>query len=74
MGDPRVQMRDEVESLGINNTRMSFYVSIDISMDVILPFSETAENISVELPAGFAYVMVQSLNFMEIVEDLFIQL
>ncbi|GAF18588.1 LOW QUALITY PROTEIN: hypothetical protein JCM19046_3172 [Bacillus sp. JCM 19046] len=57
MGDPRVQMRDEVESLGINNTRMSFYVSIDISMDVILPFSETAENISVELPAGFAYVM-----------------
>ncbi|GAF24350.1 hypothetical protein JCM19047_4233 [Bacillus sp. JCM 19047] len=56
MGDAKVQMRDEAETLGINNTRLSFYVNIDVNMDVILPFSEVSETISVELPAGFAYV------------------
>ncbi len=56
MGDAKVQMRDEAETLGINNTRLSFYVNIDVNMDVILPFSEISETISVELPAGFAYV------------------
>ncbi|MFB4210491.1 sporulation protein YunB [Shouchella sp. JSM 1781072] len=56
MGDAKVQMRDEAEALGINNTRLSFYVNIDVNMDVILPFSETSDTISVELPAGFAYV------------------
>ncbi|ALA54177.1 sporulation protein YunB [Shouchella clausii] len=56
IGDAKVGMKDESEQLGINNTRLSFYVTIEVGMDVILPFSETADTVSVELPAGFAFI------------------
>lgn len=56
MGDAKVGMRDEIKPLGINNTQISLYVEIEVNMDVILPFSETSDTISVEAPAGMALI------------------
>ncbi|WP_059105876.1 sporulation protein YunB [Shouchella shacheensis] len=63
VSDAKVDMVDEIERVGINNTRVSLSMEVDVRVQVILPFSVATENVSVTLPAGLAVIPGEVPNY-----------
>ncbi|WP_018921858.1 sporulation protein YunB [Salsuginibacillus kocurii] len=56
IGDVNVQMEEEIEESGINNTYIRVSVHIEVDVEVVIPFATETDEVATSIPVGMVFV------------------
>lgn len=63
IGDVDVEINEDIQHLGINNTWISLGLDLEVQVQVIIPFATSTEKVTTTIPVGMIYIPGEVPNF-----------